>query len=108
MWISGPPRSCRHPRCTSTASPVVTHELWDARDEVVVGAAVCERCRARHLFSRRPIAQERALPQAHGQPMQRYACLLPTTAVIADRYKAGESIDDLAKDYGEERLNIEE
>jgi uncharacterized protein (DUF433 family) len=30
------------------------------------------------------------------------------TAVIADRYKAGESIADLAEDYGEEPLNIEE
>jgi uncharacterized protein (DUF433 family) len=31
-----------------------------------------------------------------------------TTAVIADRYKAGESIADLAEDYGEDPLNIEE
>ena len=30
------------------------------------------------------------------------------TAVIADRYKAGESIADLAEDYGEDPLNIEE
>ena len=30
------------------------------------------------------------------------------TAVIADRYKAGESIADLAEDYGEDALNIEE
>ena len=30
------------------------------------------------------------------------------TAVIADRYKAGESIADLAEDYGESPLNIEE
>lgn len=30
------------------------------------------------------------------------------TAVIADRYKAGESIADLADDYGEDPLNIEE
>jgi uncharacterized protein (DUF433 family) len=30
------------------------------------------------------------------------------TAVIADRYKAGESIADLAIDYGEDPLNIEE
>jgi uncharacterized protein (DUF433 family) len=30
------------------------------------------------------------------------------TAVIADRYKAGESIAALAEDYGEEPLNIEE
>ncbi len=29
-------------------------------------------------------------------------------AVIADRYKAGESIADLAEDYGEDPLNIEE
>src|SRR5438093_3891606 len=30
------------------------------------------------------------------------------TSVIADRYKAGESIAELAEDYGEEPLNIEE
>ncbi|MFQ5925967.1 MAG: DUF433 domain-containing protein [Terriglobia bacterium] len=30
------------------------------------------------------------------------------TAVIAERYKAGESIDDLTDDYGRQRLEIEE
>ena len=30
------------------------------------------------------------------------------TAVIAERYKAGESMDDLANDYARERLQIEE
>lgn len=30
------------------------------------------------------------------------------TAIIAERYKAGESIDQLADDYGRERLDIEE
>ena len=30
------------------------------------------------------------------------------TSVIADRYKTGESIDDLADDYGRKRLEIEE
>ena len=30
------------------------------------------------------------------------------TAVIAERYKAGESIDQLADDYGRERLDIED
>ena len=30
------------------------------------------------------------------------------TAVIAPRYKAGESVDELADDYGRERLEIEE
>lgn len=30
------------------------------------------------------------------------------TAVIAERYKAGESMDELADDYGRERLQIEE
>ncbi|MBI1923990.1 DUF433 domain-containing protein, partial [Candidatus Poribacteria bacterium] len=30
------------------------------------------------------------------------------TAVIADRYKSGESIDELADDYGRHRLEIEE
>lgn len=40
----------------------------------------------------RPVLQSSAVP----------------TAVIADRYKAGESIADLAEDYGEDPLNIEE
>jgi uncharacterized protein (DUF433 family) len=30
------------------------------------------------------------------------------TAVIAERYKAGESVDELADDYGRDRLEIEE
>jgi len=30
------------------------------------------------------------------------------TAVIADRYKAGDSVDDLANDYGRQWLEIEE
>lgn len=30
------------------------------------------------------------------------------TSVVADRYKAGDSIDELADDYGRPRLNIEE
>lgn len=30
------------------------------------------------------------------------------TAVVAERYKAGESVDDLADDYGRSRLEIEE
>ena len=30
------------------------------------------------------------------------------TAVIAERYKAGESVDQLADDYGRKRLDIEE
>ena len=30
------------------------------------------------------------------------------TAVIAERYKAGESVDQLAEDYGRNRLEIEE
>jgi len=30
------------------------------------------------------------------------------TAIVAERYKAGESIDQLADDYGRERLDIEE
>jgi len=30
------------------------------------------------------------------------------TAIIAERYKAGESVDELAEDYGRQRLDIEE
>jgi len=30
------------------------------------------------------------------------------TAIVAERYKAGESVDELAEDYGCERNNIEE
>jgi uncharacterized protein (DUF433 family) len=41
-----------------------------------------------------------------GRPVLRVSAV--PTAVIADRYKAGESIADLAEDYGEEPLNIEE
>ena len=41
-----------------------------------------------------------------GRPVLRVSSV--PTAVIADRYKAGESIADLADDYGEDPLNIEE
>lgn len=41
-----------------------------------------------------------------GRPILRDSYV--TTAVIAERYKAGESIDDLALDYGCPRLDIEE
>jgi uncharacterized protein (DUF433 family) len=41
-----------------------------------------------------------------GRPILKVSAV--PTAVIADRYKAGESIADLAEDYGEEPLNIEE
>jgi uncharacterized protein (DUF433 family) len=30
------------------------------------------------------------------------------TAIVAERYKAGESIDELAEDYGRSRKEIEE
>lgn len=43
---------------------------------------------------------------AFGRPMLKSSGV--PTAVIADRYKAGESIADLADDYGEEPANIEE
>ncbi len=64
--------------------------------------------------SRRTPAEEAAQPQVvtmdprveFGRPILK-ASAIPT-AVIADRYKAGESVADLAKDYGEEPLNIEE
>lgn len=41
-----------------------------------------------------------------GRPILKVSAI--PTAVIADRYKAGESIADLADDYGEDPLNIEE
>lgn len=41
-----------------------------------------------------------------GRPVLKLSAV--PTAVIADRYKAGESIADLAEDYGEQPLNIEE
>lgn len=41
-----------------------------------------------------------------GRPILKVSAV--PTAVIADRYKAGESIADLAEDYGETALNIEE
>lgn len=41
-----------------------------------------------------------------GRPVLKTSAI--PTAVIADRYKAGESVADLADDYGEDPLNIEE
>lgn len=64
--------------------------------------------------SRRPPAEEASQPRVvtmdprveFGRPVLKVSAV--PTAVIADRYKAGESIADLAEDYGEEPLNIEE
>lgn len=64
--------------------------------------------------SRRSSAEEVSQPRVvtmdprveFGRPVLR-ASAIPT-AVIADRYKAGESIAELAEDYGEAPLNIEE
>lgn len=64
--------------------------------------------------SRRTAADEATQPRVitmdprveFGRPILR-ASAVPT-AVIADRYKAGESVADLAEDYGEDPLHIEE
>lgn len=64
--------------------------------------------------SRRTAAEEDSQPRVvtmdpkveFGRPVLKWSAV--PTAVIADRYKAGESIADLAEDYGEEPLNIEE
>ena len=42
----------------------------------------------------------------YGRPALAGTCI--ATAVIAERYKAGESIDELARDYGRTNLEIEE
>jgi uncharacterized protein (DUF433 family) len=64
--------------------------------------------------SRRSPAEEASQPRVvtmdprveFGRPILKVSAV--PTAVIADRYKAGESIADLAEDYGEDPLNIEE
>jgi uncharacterized protein (DUF433 family) len=64
--------------------------------------------------SRRTPAEEASQPRVvtmdprveFGRPVLKVSAV--PTAVIADRYKAGESIADLAEDYGEDPLNIEE
>jgi uncharacterized protein (DUF433 family) len=64
--------------------------------------------------SRRNPAEEASQPRVvtmdprveFGRPILKVSAV--PTAVIADRYKAGESIADLADDYGEDPLNIEE
>ena len=64
--------------------------------------------------SRRSPAEEASQPRVvtmdprveFGRPVLKVSAV--PTAVIADRYKAGESIAELADDYGEDPLNIEE
>lgn len=64
--------------------------------------------------SRKASSDEQAQPRVvtmdprieFGRPVLKSSAV--PTAVIADRYKAGESIADLAEDYGEDPLNIEE
>jgi uncharacterized protein (DUF433 family) len=64
--------------------------------------------------SRRSPAEEVSQPRVvtmdprveFGRPILKVSAV--PTAVIADRYKAGESIADLADDYGEDPLNVEE
>jgi uncharacterized protein (DUF433 family)/transposase-like protein len=64
--------------------------------------------------SRRSPAEEASQPRVvtmdprveFGRPILKVSAV--PTPVIADRYEAGESIADLAEDYGEDPLNIEE
>ena len=64
--------------------------------------------------TRRTPAEEASQPRVvtmdprveFGRPVLKSSAV--PTSVIADRYKAGESIAELAEDYGEEPLNIEE
>ena len=64
--------------------------------------------------SRKTAAEEAGQPRVvtmdprieFGRPVLKSSAV--PTAVIADRYKAGESIADLAEDYAEDPLNIEE
>ena len=64
--------------------------------------------------SRRTPGEEESQPRVvtmdprveFGRPILKVSAV--RTSVIADRYKAGESIADLADDYGEDPLNIEE
>jgi uncharacterized protein (DUF433 family) len=66
-----------------------------------VQASLEQRQRFRQLFFPAGIAFD-----GNGRPVLKVSAV--PTAVIADRYKAGESIADLADDYGEDPLNIEE
>jgi uncharacterized protein (DUF433 family) len=79
---------------------------WDSDDFVARFYPFTRSLRARSA----EIAQPRVVtmdPRVEfGRPILK-ASAAPT-AVIADRYKAGESIADLADDYGEDPLNIEE
>ncbi len=64
--------------------------------------------------SRKSSAEEASQPRVvtmdprveFGRPVLKSSAV--PTAVIADRYKAGESIAELAEDYGEDPVNIEE
>lgn len=79
---------------------------WDARGFVA----------RLYPFTRSRAASDASAPQprivtmdprvAFGRPALKSSGV--PTAVIADRYKAGESIADLADDYGEAPANIEE
>jgi uncharacterized protein (DUF433 family) len=79
---------------------------WDSDDFVARFYPFTRSLRARGADTAQPRVVTMDPRVEFGRPILR-ASAAPT-AVIADRYKAGESIADLADDYGEEPLNIEE
>ncbi|MGH7140930.1 MAG: DUF433 domain-containing protein [Pirellulales bacterium] len=93
----------------SAAGQLVMREVLDAylkrleREDLVV-ARLYPFTRARETDGPRSVFIDPR--HSFGRPVLARARI--ATAVIAERYKAGESIDDLAEDYACERLEVEE
>ena len=98
---------CRSNRVTRSFRPII--ELPDRHAPLGVGRSRCGGAplpftRKRTLDEPKVIVIDPRL--SFGRPVLAGTCI--PTAIIAERYKAGESVDDLADDYGRKRLEIEE
>jgi len=77
-WTSGVYLACAH--CGDKRPPRLTHEHWDAIDQVVIGRATCvnPKCEARFLYSRRLTLAEQRVPQVHLAPIRCFTSALAT------------------------------
>lgn len=64
------PAPLRCDGCMVRDRPLITCELWDDADQMVVGCATCAYCGRRVVFTRAPNRAERAVPQEQGRPMR--------------------------------------
>lgn len=67
LWQDAPLRCSS---CPSRLRPVITCELYDQADHIVVGCATCIKCSRRYIFTRHLTPDEEKVPQEQGKPIR--------------------------------------